>query len=503
MKKFVQALFLVFCAIALGVAVYFYISTRSGRAEASRPVATRQLELRSGADAAGEREAAAEREAATNRISALPNEVVLDVVTVNLDQDEGDEQILIVRKTDKAESLLSVVVADYLPQRRAWIRAWEGETLATKLTTFSIQVRDVLGDHNLAIVCTGINDSNEQTVTVFRRIPGSDPSVLSYALVCAVAADAVVVEELERTEGYQLGQVNGVSWPVVAYRSDKESQNFLDQVKTTYAWDFRKGSYVESGSEKITGAEVERGMAAKVLTGVEKDFEAYLTGVWEAAAPASSGPGARLLVFDRPGDTITFFSSDAQEVFHWNESHSTRYGLYVGCQNESVSNLRRLMDIELTGADAISVRIFEDVQMKVDAEKRWDGSYRKLPPGSGGRPEAEARREAPLKLEGIYRSADGAELVFEGSRFTLSKGQTVERGGFVAYSLGRDSVLELTSLKESGLVSSRRIYRAAFAETRNGRSISRKLRLSPARAAISGLELLEEPELSFEQKIGD
>ncbi|MBL8968549.1 MAG: pallilysin-related adhesin, partial [Spirochaetaceae bacterium] len=470
MKKLVQAVFLMFCAIALGVAVYYFLRTRSGAAEASRPVATRQVEVGPAASPE-EREALAEREATTNRITALPNEVVLDVNSVNLDQDEGDEQILIVRKTDKPEGRLSLVVADYLPQRRSWVRAWEGETLATKLTTLSLQVRDLIGDHTLSIVATGMDDANAQSLTVFRRIPGPDPNTLSYQRIAGISADSVLVEQLERTEGYQLGQTNGTSWPIVAFRHDAESKNLLDQVKTTYIWDFKRSAYVEAGSERITGAEVERSKAAKILTGRAEDFERFLSGVWYDAATDPASAGARLLLFNKETASITFYSAEAQEGFVWNESHPTSYGLYIGCQNESVTNLRRLLDIELTGAESISVRVFEDLKMKVDAEDRWDGTYRKLQQSIAGKPGAPARREAPVKMEGLFRGADGAELLLEGNRFTLTSGGKTERGGFLAYTIGPDLAVELVALKDNGLVSSRRVYRALFTETRKARTI--------------------------------
>jgi hypothetical protein len=502
MKKFVQALFLVFCGIALGVGLYYLIRERSGAAAASRPVATRQVVVSADAVSPEEREARAEREAMVNKISALPNEVILDVAALNLDQDDSDEQVLTVRKTDRAGGRLSVVVADYVPQRRTWVRSWEGETLATKPTTFSIQAKDLLGDHDLALVCTGMDEASEQTITAFGR--SADRSILSYEPICAVAADAVTVEELERSEGYQLGQTVGEDWPILAYSRDKDSPNLLDQVKSVYRWEPRKMAYALSATERIPGAQVEKEMIAKVLTGSEKDFEGFLQGVWYGAGTGPFDPGARLLVFDRATGKITFYSSEAQEVFTWTESNPTRYGLYASCQNESVPNLRRLMNIELTGADAISVRVFEDIQMKVDVEDRWDGSYRKLPAEGSAQVArgASGHADPSFKLEGPYRSADGTELVFARPRYSLRSGERLERGAYNAYVLGKDSVLELTAIQENGLRASRKTYRATYSEQKSGRALVRKLILAPARAAIDGLELLEEPNIVLEQRVG-
>jgi len=515
MKKLVQALFLTVCVISLGVAVYFFVQNRSAAAEANRPVTTRKLLSSQGEDGPDEREVKAEKEATTNHIAALPNEVVLDVSTANLDQDEGDEQILTVRKTDKAGDHLSIVVADYVPQRRGWVRAWEGETLATKLSTFQIQIEDLLGDHNLDIICTGMDNDNNQTLSAFRRITGPDPAVLCYAPAAAIAADSVVVETQERSEGYQLGQTNGVSWNIAAYASDKESQNLLDQVKTTFAWDPHHDGYIEKERQKIPGAQVEREAAARVLTGKEKDFEGFLQGAWYESGKSPTDPSTRMLVFDRSGDSIIFYSLDAQEDFTWSESHSTRYGLYIGCQNESVSNLRRLMDIELTGSDRISVRVFEDLQMKVDTEDRWDGSYQKLPlsvsrqgaaAGSGAAPAGptSAIQGLPFSLSGAYRALDGSTYRFSGGRFSHEGKDKAESGGYSLYKLGDDVVCDLSFLKSTGVIAERRTYKAIYSETKADKTDKvtvRRVTLSPARASISGLELLETGDIVLEQRL--
>ncbi|HTX71403.1 MAG TPA: pallilysin-related adhesin [Rectinemataceae bacterium] len=505
MKRLIQTAFFLVSAIALGIAVYFFIHERSGAAQAARPVMTKQVVVAPQGSSTDERSQGSDRDIPVNHIAALPNEVILDVVSTLLVQNEGgegDEQILIVRKTDRGDNRLTIVVAAYLPARKTWVRAWEGDTLATKLTTFTVQAKDLIGDHNLDIICTGMDDSNEQTIVVFRRLPGG--SGMNFSPILSLAADSISIGEVERPEGYQLGQTNGDSIPIYAFNRNKASQNLLDQVKSSYAWDARKAMYVKTGDEAISGAQVEREAISKVLTGSEKDFETFLQGVWYESDKGPLDPGARLLVFDKAGGTITFYTTDTQEVFRWTDSHATRYGLYAGCQNEDVANLRRLMDIELTGADTISVRVFEDLRMKVDPQNAWDGGYKKLP-ADASETVARGSASAPttdFKLEGPYRSADGSELLFAAPRYSLKRKDVTERGAFQLFRLGSDTVLELSVLKDNGLMGERRTYRASYTETHAGKTTVRRLLLEPARTSISGLEILEEDNLVYEQKAG-
>jgi hypothetical protein len=505
MKRLIQAAFFIVCAIALGVSVYYFLSERAGAAAASRPVTTKQVVIAPRGSAPEDKTASAQGDAAVNHIAALPNEVILDVVSTLLVQDEGgqgDEQILIVRKTDRSDGRLTIVVAAYIPSRKTWIRAWEGDTLATKLTTFAVQAKDLIGDHNLDIICTGMDDSNEQTIVVFRRTPGS--GALSYTPILSLKADSISIGDVQRSEGYQLGQTNGDSIPVYAFDRDKNSQNLLDQIKSTYAWDNKRGVYVKTTEEHISGAQVEKAAISKVLTGSEKDFERFLQGGWYESDKGPLDPGARFLIFDKPNGTITFYTTDTQEVFSWTDSHATRYGLYAGCQNEDITNLRRLMDIELTGADTISVRVFEDLRMKVDSGNSWDGGYRKLPADMMETISHNASANAlpDFKLEGPYRSSDGSVLLFASPRYSLQKSGTIERGAFDLYRLGSDMVLELSVLNDNGLSGGRRTYQATYSETKSGNTTLRRLVLNPARASISGLEILQENKLVFEQRVG-
>jgi hypothetical protein len=502
--------------LALGFALYFIIEGRSGAAQAARPIATRQVQPESRSASSQGGAVSTEPQPGVTHIPALPNEVILAVSSFNIDQDQSEEQILTVRKTDKTDGKISIVVADYNEQKKVWLRSWEAQTLATKLTTFSIQAKDLVGDHNPCIVCTGMNESGEQTIAIFRRASLQS----SYAQVLALTADSIQIGEAERPEAYQLGQASGESWPIYVYTSDKESNNILDQVKDRYAWDSRKAQYLKTGSERIPGAQVERATVSKILTGSEKDFESFLQGIWYESDKSPNDTSARLILFDRDSGAISFFRSKSQEVFRWTESHSTRYGLYVRSQNESVEDLVRLMDIELTGSDLVSIRVSEDSQLKTDPDDRWDGTYRKLPrnvaaslPGVGTATDDGNQGESPdaaskglaspaLKLEGPYRAPGGIEINFASPRYSMrSASAPTESGGFELFVLGDDTVLDLIAMRSDGSPSTRKTYKAVYNETRSGKDLVRSLVLSPAKAAIDGLELLHEDDLTLEQRV--
>lgn len=487
MKKIATSIFFAVSALVLLFVAWYWWNSAAERDEASRPVVTRKLVVATDGSAAKGGPQGQNPSAATNRIDALPDEVVLDVESLNLDTDEPEEQIITVRKTGPGGGSLAIVIADSLPGRRGWFRSWESPVPVTKLTTLQIQARDVIGDHWLSIVVTGMDEKNEQTLTVFREVPGSEKTGLQYATVASVAGDSVRIEDADRPESYQLGQTEGAPSSILVFTKDPASVNPLDQIQTTWTWDPRRSIFVDSAKVAIPGAQVERDIATKVLTGHEADFEAFLQGIWYDASLGPNDPKTRLLVFDRGADSIVFYSGDSQEVFHWNESHATRTGLYVGAQNESVPTLRRLMDIEMTGSDTVSVRVFEDLLMKIDSENRWDGSYRRYKEGSVPKSPA----PAPLPLDGTW-TADGIRLIFSQNEYSLSESGTVGQGRWLQYTVGADHVIELI---DDG-AKPRRNFRVELKDAPGG---NRGMTLIPVLPTINGLERAEEPSLTLTQ----
>ncbi|MCK7503693.1 MAG: hypothetical protein MZV70_05970 [Desulfobacterales bacterium] len=93
------------------------------------------------------------------------------------------------------------------------------------------------------------------------------------------------------------------------------------------------------------------------------------------------------------------------EPYQWEDSHSTRYGIFIGSRSSAVKTLRRLIDVELTGHETVSLRIFQDIRLKADVTEKWNGAYRKMNPELA----ASFRKETPVTqslsgaLSGSYR----------------------------------------------------------------------------------------------------
>ena len=253
----------------------------------------------------------------------------------------------------------------------------------------------------------------------------------------------------DRADSYKLGQSSAESWPISIWRADPSAGNYLDQIKETWKWNSAVNSYVSSSTERIPGASIARRIAESLLDGTTETFEQFLDGIWykESTDPLSA---EALFVTFQPRDGALLFSAQGiVEIYEWENSNSTRYGLYIACRNQSVRNLRRLMDVELVSTDTINLRVFQDLRIKADISAKWDGRYRKL-----GQEMAKAFRLQPakavhtrLELDGRYKAEDGTELHFSGATYTMTSGNILETGGFAVFEISGLAILDLRALQ--------------------------------------------------------
>ncbi len=431
------------------------------------------------------------------RVPLDRDETLIEAVNANLDLDPIDEQILILGRKGEAESPIRVAVVDYDSVRDRYARSWESQTQATNARTFSLTLKDIVGDHNLDLVCRGTRSSGEITLDVFRKTPSPSGLGLYFAPICQIVADgSIEIQEVERSEGYQLGQKNGPSFPIFAYTQDKESRNILDLVKYSYHWKYQENRYVLTSQEKVPGEVVKEKQLADLFSSRSVGaFEQYLAGPWYR--PATKGEQEETILFLPDDRIISIYSGNTQEIYLWQESYrmlSNR--LTIVAENESIQSLNKRIFVEVKSSNSIVVTII--------GSESWDsstGTYvklgeelqRKLLAGGQQKPVPET-----IRLAGLYRSREGAEIIFEPPRFTWLEGERVYAGGFNLFYAG-DLVLCFKGLNESGLPTGDRVYTVKFSQAEDGGQRVRTLVLTPGRLSVRGVEPVTGEERIFQQ----
>lgn len=440
------------------------------------------------------------------RIVVNPGDSVLQVVNANLDQTPYGKQVIAVKRTGEVDSPIRVIVADADPARGTYYyQSWESPTNATDTRVFSLSVKDLVGDHVMEIVASGMNSAGKLTIDVFRPITAAPGKELTYKPICQLVADEISIEEVERAESYSTDPKPGPSFPVVAYLRDPDSQNVMDLVRIRYTWNPAEGRYVPGSPEKIPGEKVQQTQLETLYNSSGEDvFEQFISGSWVQLQPAKNGKGPDTIVsiinFDPRGRKIALSSGNTQEVYLWRESHRTIYNsLQAFGENETV------LEIHLATKFSITVDSVNSLIVTIggrDSEESRTVRYTKVTDDIQakliGRPDAQVAL-APLTLSGTFVGTEGLSLDFEGSRLTWTVKAQRHAGSFVLFSLGPRTILSIRVYGARGTPDQISSWLVDFHERKDSLHVVRTLGLSPVLLTVKGYEEAKGDTLLLEQ----
>ncbi|MDR2633736.1 MAG: pallilysin-related adhesin [Treponema sp.] len=435
------------------------------------------------------------------KVALEEGEVLVSLLTDDLDGLPGDEQIIAyrnLREQTEGESPIYITYAAFDEDTQGYMRLWSAPTAATRPGTLSLYTKDLIGDRSVCVILSGMNDSGEQTLTIFRKQPkGQAPFVQIGELRIN---GTITIQEANRSQAYQNGIARGQSFPIVVNGHDGISYNGLDQTERTYTYNPVIERYEQSALVIVPGSQIEQRRLRDLVSGGSKSFEAFIEGLWYYVSPQGTLDTRQYIYFDPQNRELIFFGEETQQVFTWQNSSATRYGLYIASQNISVTTLRRFLDIEAESLDRIRVRVSEDVRLKIGVNTSWDGSYRKA--GILEQSAPEGSRSIASTVDAVYTGSLGRLQFFPNGVYELSDRGSSRRGLYAFFPIEDETLLELRpeyTLKgaytSAGGAASRETYLVEYAPKPETGKPQGKLTLFPVRLGTKGIQKLHEPAL--------
>jgi hypothetical protein len=512
-KGFIRIITLiVFIGTALGIGALvlfpneFFGPQRGREIKQTRLVIPQEIldDLRA-PDSAAER--LAYEESIKAKVALNDGEIPITLISEDFDGDLQEEQILAYRNLLEMESPIYITYVRFDEKSRGYKRVWSNPTAATRPGTLSLYTQDMIGDRGTCVLVSGMNGLGEHTLTVFRKNNSSGESPASQAFPAAepfykiaeLRIDGnISVQETERTQAYQMGMTRGQSFSIAAYGHDYESSNILDQVEIIYTYNPANGLYEQSRTTRIPGTQMEQRRLQELLSGNPGVFENFIEGLWYYVSPQGTLDSRQYIYFDPLSREIIFYGDEAQQIFTWQNSSATRYGLYLASQNISVTTLRRFLDIELESPDSIRIKVFEDVRLKIGVNAPWDGSYRK----AGSRENRGSKEPSPIPsyIDGQYEGSIGKISFSPNGAYELQNGGTIQRGRYAFFGLNGEELLEIRAESPGNTAGegSRETYlverEGKAEETGDGPTSAREnLSLLRVRLSTRGIQELHEP----------
>ncbi|MFP4209834.1 MAG: pallilysin-related adhesin [Alkalispirochaeta sp.] len=446
-------------------------------------------------------------EEAINPRVELPDEMLfISAQDANLDIDEPEEQIVVVKRRDDPEDRIRIVVADFDTLRNTYRITWEGKTLATNIRTFAVSSQDLIGDHVDEIVGVGTDRQGRQTMDVFRRQQDEATATgIAYERIFSVATDgSIEIASQQRSDSYRTLQSNGRSFPIDVYRQNRETETPLDLIMTRWTWNVSQGRYIQSAVEPIPAMQIEEERLRVLYDGEAEELEQFITGPWFRSRGESMSEDVELAYFDPESREVVLFHEDRQERYEWMNSYKTLYaegpGLWMNLRNDVLSTVRLQLSLTILGVDTM--------QLSVDGAEYWNGSYQRMTSGIQSGVLRRYNLNAPsFVLDGVYTNENDVELLFNRPFFHLRTPTIDWSGGYNLVEIG-EPVLELkvveygevpegVRVREDGSFTVRYMIEYGEFEAEGGQI--RRILLTPVRVTVDGLEPTSGPEYSLEQ----
>ena len=434
--------------------------------------------------ATGQYDQKAWEEHLNTKIPFYEGELVAAVLNKESEEGLAEEQFAVYRNTSDALSPMHITFLSYDENIRAYRRMWDEPIAATRAETISLFSQDLIGDRNDCIIITGVNNLNEHTMTVFRRVPGLRPNEPYMKIAELQAAGSITIQETSRSLAYQQGIVTGQSFNIASYSHDPASNNMLDQIETIYSFNVLSQQYEQVRVTRIPGSQIEQRRVRELLSGVPGVFENFINDLWYYVSPQGTIDTRQYLYFDPIGREIIFYGDEAQQVFHWQSSTTTRLGLYIRSQNSPISTLLRFIDIELESLDSIRVRVIEDVRLKITVSATWDGTYRRAGTASARQPSSQIAQAA----DAVFDSSWGRLIFSSTGDYTITSGGNIRSGRYVFYEVNGIDLLEMRPGDGNGS-ESRMLYRIE--------NLTTTMILTRVRLGTSGIQDMSEPPITL------
>ncbi|MDR0558511.1 MAG: pallilysin-related adhesin [Treponema sp.] len=386
----------------------------------------------------------------TTKIHLEDWEILVGVLNENFDADIQEEQILAYRNLADIDDSIYIAYVDFDEAENVYKRVWNAKTLVTRPGTLELYTMDMIGDRVPCVIASGMNGGEEHTLTAFRWNQEAQSAIAKAEAFQPAPFDkiaeiqiegAITIQHTERTQAYQLRLSNGKDFPIAAYGRDAESSNILDQVEIIYAYNAEKNKYEQSRVIHVPGKQVEERRVREILSGGARRFETFITGLWHFVRPDGAIDSRQYIFFDPLNKEVIFYTDETQQVFTWQNSGATRYGLYISTQNISVQTLRRSLDIALESLESIRVKVFEDVRLKIGNDAGWDGSYRKATAVIAA--SSTPAQAVPAYINAVYNGIIGRIHFSTDGMYELSLGGVVQKGRYSFYRLDDLELLEL------------------------------------------------------------
>ena len=384
-------------------------------------------------------------------ITLRPSETLINTITIDFNNDGYDDEVITVRRL--GSDVFTIIPGLFNPETADYDRLADIPTSISKIRTFSLSGMDLTGDHRNALIYQGVADDENYVMQLFLW-EGEGDSELNGKLIKIgdfTSDGTIFIQQVERSDSYQLSLSKGESFSVWVYESEKttdENGNVTsgqNQIQREYKWNAGSRMYELANEIKVTAGKLAANELLRIQDGTVETFAAFLDGLWYKT---SSDDGVlRYIYFNYEQREIILLQSDSQEVYEWDDSKLRHNGIYLYTVNSDITNLQRRFDILLTSIEEIKIALYDSIGLIIKESSVWDGQYKKLSLQSSiEETDVEEKNQfiSVLEAQNLWTTTDGMNtLALADHRYTFTFDRMQEEGVYSVMKIGSYNVLQL------------------------------------------------------------
>lgn len=458
---FVPVFFVVVGIVLVGFFVYRILSSTQKNKSTARMRIVNPSQKKTNAEKEFET-SEKENSSLTSFVPLSPQEILLDVISFDLNGDTIEDQVVAVQK-DGNENIL-LIVGLYDAAKNSYTRFAEIKTNINRIRTFSFVALDMTGDHQSELIYQGVNNKGLNAMAIYTM--QEKRRKFELVKIGDFESDGTIfIQQENRSTSYELSQTQGESFPVWVYSSAKDEANDVSQIQTEYEWNAREKKYEVNKTIRVNATKIAALELSRIQDGTVETFANFLNGLWYKTS--NDDGQLRYLFFDYDAKEILFFVDDTEEVYSWNSNTLRRGGMYITTANSLIANMQRRCDVTLSSIDEIRLYVIDDVHLLIKETNLWNGNYRKM---SGDlENENQIVTQENFDFEKFFREHpnwnldNGLHLAFANGAYTLSNENILERGSFVVGKTAGKNIIQFRSENDDAIFAPS--YEMLFNET--------------------------------------
>ncbi len=382
----------------------------------------------------------------TTFIPLKSDETLISCISFDINADSYEDQVIAVKNAQTP--FITLIPGVYNPQSTEYERKDEIPTEIAQVKTFSFTTLDITGEKINTLLYTGFTDNNESVMQAFNGMFDKDKNFYMHKIIDLKTDGTVFIEDLPRSESYDLGFTKGASFAVWVYSTDNQiAQNSFDQIQTKYVWSHDQNEYIKQYETRVTGKKIAAKEVERILDGNPETFLNFLDGLWYRTS--GTNKETRYLFFDKKENDVIFLYESTQEIYTIINKTQRRSGIYMSLTNKSIQNLSRRIDVALLGTDEIRIKLTDDLRMVIKEETLWDGTYKKmsqksLTQSTGQNTLKDFHKQLQSGKNPWYTS-DGVKVEFENSKIKIQSEKENTRALYSPAAIKNETVLQIRS----------------------------------------------------------